>query len=154
MALFRALALTPLRASSSSGEAVDWNIALCVLASKAIMFVLGALAGAALARLDGHGRARSRAAAYGLAATCSNDMGVGRPVPPRVLRTRGSVLTLQREKTFLPFRIRPMLNAHRTHLSICVRLHAYTCCPDTRNNRETTTSYSCSPNRMPVPQPQ
>ena len=151
MALFRALALTPLRASSSSGEAVDWNIALCVLASKAIMFVLGALAGAALARLDGHGRARVRAAAYGLAATCSNDMGVGRPVPPRVLV---SVLTLQREKTFLPFRIRPMLNAHRPHLSICVRLHAYNCCPDTRNNRETTTSYSCSPNRMPVPQPQ
>ncbi len=59
---------------------MDWDLALCVLASKAVMFLLGALAGLGVSRLDGAGRGRARAAAYGLAATCSNDMGVGRPV--------------------------------------------------------------------------
>jgi hypothetical protein len=81
MALFRAMALIPLRANSSTANgALDWNLALCLLISKSIMFAIGALTGAILARIDGGGRARSRAAAYGLAATCSNDMGVGRPV--------------------------------------------------------------------------
>mmetsp|Transcript_20917 Transcript_20917/g.57561 ORF Transcript_20917/g.57561 Transcript_20917/m.57561 type:complete len:105 (+) Transcript_20917:191-505(+) len=95
MAIFRAMA------SLSLSGGLDWKIVNCVVISKIIMFGIGALVGAYIARASSGTftgpraasvSARARAGIFGVCLACTNDLGVALPVLGTLFPSQASPL--------------------------------------------------------------